>query len=369
MKYYIFAGEVSGDLHGANLIKSIKKIDKNAQFRVWGGDMMQAEGATNVVHIKERAYMGFVEVLLNFFKIIKFIKLAKNDIKQYIPDRLIFIDYPGFNLKIAEWAHRNGFETHYYISPKIWAWNVKRALKIKKIISKMYVILPFEKDFYKTFDYEVTYVGNPLLDEIESFCPDDDFTIKYNLDKKPIIALLPGSRRQEINLILPTMLQSVMPLAEQYNIVLAVAPGYEFSYFDKFKNTEKVKLIKDNTYNILKNSYAAIVTSGTAALETALFNIPQVVCYKTSWINAFIAGFVLKVDYISLPNLIMGKEIIKELLQNDLTLENLKKEIVLILNKNHREMMFENYANLKNIMGKPGASDITAECIVNYKRD
>ncbi|NUM32500.1 MAG: lipid-A-disaccharide synthase [Bacteroidetes bacterium] len=367
MKYYIISGEVSGDLHGANLIKSIKKIDENAQFRVWGGDMMQNEGAVNVVHIKERAFMGFVEVFLNFFKIIKLIKLAKNDILKYQPDRLIFIDYPGFNLKIAAWANKKGFTTHYYISPKIWAWNTKRALKIKKIITKMYVILPFEKHFYKTFDYNVTYVGNPLIDEIENFIPYSDFLIKNNIGQKPIIALLPGSRRQEINLILPIMLNSVINYSDQYCIVLAVAQGYDFSYFDKFKNIEKVILIKDNTYNLLKNSYAAIVTSGTAALETAIFNVPQVVCYKTSFLNAFIAKFVLKVDFISLVNLIMNREVVKELLQNDLNEMNLKIEIDKILDTTNRNEILKSYKELKLIVGGSGASAKTAECIVYNK--
>lgn len=364
MKYYIIAGEVSGDLHGANLIKSIKKIDANANFMVWGGDLMQNQGATNVVHIRDRAIMGFIEVILNLFKIIKLINFAKKDISEYNPDRLIFIDYPGFNLKIAAWAHSKGFETHYYISPKIWAWNVKRALKIKKIITKMYVILPFEREFYKKFGYDVKYVGNPILDQIKNFIPDPDFVKNYNLDNKPIIALLPGSRKQEIDLIMPVMLQSVIPFTKNYNVVIAVAPGYENSYFNKFLNIENVKLIKDNTYNILKYSYAAIVTSGTAALETAIFNIPQVVCYKTSWINAFIAKFVIKVKYISLPNLISGKEIIRELLQNELTVENLKKELNKLTNENLREKVFEDYSELKEIMGSEGASDITASCIV-----
>lgn len=367
MRYYIISGEVSGDLHGANLIKSIKKIDKEAKFRVWGGDLMQNEGATNVIHIKERAIMGIVEVLLNLFKIIKLLKLAKSDILSYNPDRLIFIDYPGFNLKIAEWAHKAGFETHYYISPKIWAWNTKRALKIKKIITRMYVILPFEKQFYKTFDYDVSYVGNPLIDEIENFKADNNFLQKHNLGSKPIIAILPGSRRQEINLILPIMLNSIIPYSEKYEILLAVAPGYDFSYFAKFKNIEKVKLIKDNTYNILKNSFSAIVTSGTAALETAIFNVPQVVCYKTSFLNAFIAGFVLKVEYLSLVNLIMEKEVVKELLQKDLTIENLKIEIDKMLDISHRDEVLKSYIKLREIVGGSGASDKTAECIVYNK--
>lgn len=365
MKYYIISGEASGDLHGANLMKAIKKLDTGAEFRVWGGDLMEAEGAVNVNHIKERAFMGFVEVIKNIFKIRSFIALAKNDISEYKPDRLIFIDYPGFNLRIAEWAHQQGFKTHYYISPKVWAWNTKRALKIKQIIDHLYVIFTFEVDFYKQFDYTVHYVGNPLADAIEEFKPDPEFKNVNHLDHKPVLALLPGSRIQEIDTILPVMLDSVEPYLGKYTIALAVAPNFNLSYFTKFEKTKQVKFVVGNTYNLLTISDAALVTSGTATLETALLNVPQVVCYKTSSLNYAIAKRVIKVKFISLVNLIMGREISKELIQNDLTVKNIQVELNKILTEPGRSEVFKNYKELKAIVGGSGASGRVAELIVN----
>lgn len=365
MKYYIISGEASGDLHGANLIRAIKQRDTQAEFRVWGGDLMEAEGAVNVNHIKERAFMGFVEVIKNIFTIRNFIALAKKDILEYKPDRLIFIDYPGFNLRIAEWAHDQGFKTHYYISPKVWAWNTKRALKIKRIIDHLYVIFPFEVDFYKQFDYKVHYVGNPLVDAIEAFEPDAEFKSKTLLGDKPVLALLPGSRIQEIDTILPVMLDSIEPYLEKYTIALAVAPNFNLSYFSKFEKTKLVKFVVGNTYNLLSISDAALVTSGTATLETALLNIPQVVCYKTSPLNYAIAKRVIKVKFISLVNLIMGREISKELIQDELTVETIQTELNNILNEPGRSEVFKNYKELKAIVGGAGASGRVAELIVN----
>jgi lipid-A-disaccharide synthase len=365
LKYYILCGEASGDLHGANLMKAIKQLDSNAEFRVWGGDLMEAEGAVNVNHIKERAFMGFVEVIKNLFKIKQFISLAKNDILKYKPDRLVFIDYPGFNLRMAEWAHNLGFKTHYYISPKVWAWNTKRALKIKRIIDYLYVIFPFEVDFYKRYDYDVHYVGNPLVDAIEDFKPDENFKANNHLNTKPVIALLPGSRIQEINNILPVMLDSIESFKEKYDIALAVAPNFNLSFFDKFEKAKGLKFIVGNTYNLLKNCEASLVTSGTATLETALLKAPQVVCYKTSNLNATIAKMVIKVKFISLVNLIMNREIVKELLQDNLSVSKVQTELNKILIEPGRSQLLQNYNELKTIVGGSGASMRVAKLIVN----
>jgi lipid-A-disaccharide synthase len=366
MKYYIIAGEASGDLHGANLIKAIKQIDAEAEFRVWGGDLMEAEKTvTNINHIKERAFMGFVEVLKNIFTIKKFIRFAKQDIVEYKPDRLIFIDYPGFNLRIAAWAHENGFKTHYYISPKVWAWNTKRALKIKRIIDYMYVIFPFEVNFYKNYNYQVHYVGNPLSDAIEQFVPNQTFKSENKLNEKPIIALLPGSRKQEIDNILPVMLQGIESFKTDYQIVLAVAPNFDTRYFEQFEKMKGVRLVIGNTYNLLSVSTAAIVTSGTATLETALLNIPQVVCYKTSALNYSLAKRLIKIPFISLVNLIADKEIVKELIQNEFNQTRIQLELKLILDEPGRSEMLKNYKELRTIVGPAGASKRTAELIIN----
>ena len=364
MLYYIICGEASGDLHGANLLKAIKHLDKNAEFRVWGGNLMEAEGAFNVNHIKERAFMGFVEVIKNLFTIRSFITLAKKDILEHKPDKLIFIDYPGFNLRIAEWAHKKGITTHYYISPKVWAWNTKRANKIKVIIDHLYVIFPFEVSFYEQYKYKVHYVGNPLMDAIGNFVPDNDFRKNNNLDDRDIIALLPGSRQQEINSILPVMLEGIKSFKENYQIVLAVAPNFDLSYFKAFEHINSVKLVVGKTYDLLSVSKAALVTSGTATLETALLNIPQVVCYKTGNLNYAIGKRVIKVKFISLVNLIMGKEIIKELIQKELSSTHIQTELDLILSGKNRDQMLLNYEQLRTMVGPPGASERVAELIV-----
>ena len=319
MKYYFVAGEASGDLQASYLIKELAIADNNADFRCFGGDLMQEQGATVVKHYKELAFMGVEAVIKNIRTIFKNISFCKDDIKQYNPDVLILVDYPGFNMKIAKWAKTNNIKVYYYISPKIWAWNQKRGFKIKNIIDKMFVILPFEKDFYKKFNYTVDFVGHPLLDSIadrpqisfETFCS------THQLNNKPIIALLPGSRKQEISSTLSLMLTVVHKFPD-YQFIIAGAPAQNLSFYKQFIN-RNITLIENKTYDLLQHSTAALVVSGTATLETALFKVPQVVCYKTGWLFYNLAKLVIKVKYISLVNLIMDKEIVKELIQNKLS--------------------------------------------------
>ncbi len=367
MKYYIIAGEASGDLHASNLIKEIKLLDKNADFQAWGGDLMQKEGAKLSKHYKDLAFMGFVEVIQNLGTIRKNFKLCKNDLIDYKPDILILVDYPGFNLRIAEFAHKNNIKTYYYISPKIWAWKKSRAWKIKKYIDKMFVIFPFEQDFYKQYDYKVNYVGNPLVDEItrkQQLLPDkSDFVSKNNLDDRPIIALLAGSRKQEIKHILPEMLKMVSKYKE-YQFVIAGAPSFNSDNYAKYIKNIDVKLIFDQTYDLLKHSVAAIVTSGTATLETAIFNIPQVVVYKMVQLQYDIGKFFIKVKFFSLVNIIMDEEIVKELLQNDLERKISSELDKILLNKEYRNNMLNNYNLLRNKLGETGASKRTARQIV-----
>ncbi len=371
MKYYIIAGEASGDLHGSNLIKSLKLKDKNADIRFWGGDLMKAQGGTLVKHYKDLAFMGFLTVLLHLKTILNNIKFCKNDIKEFKPDVIILIDYPGFNLRIAEFAHNAGFKVYYYISPKIWAWKQSRIKQIKKFVDKMYVIFPFEKAFYKKFNYDVDFQGNPLVDALENRAGKDEtfseFIIKNNLKDKPIISLLAGSRKQEIQMILPVMLK-IVDYYKDYQFVIAAAPSIEEEFYQQFINDKNVKIIFGQTYQIVQQSVAALVTSGTATLETALLSIPQVVCYKFKGGKyAYLLGKkFLKVKYISLVNLIMNNEIIKELIQHNLNIKNLKIELDNILfDKKYRQKMFDNYKILKDKMGKSGVSDRVADLIVN----
>ncbi len=367
MKYYIIAGEASGDLHASNLMKEINLLDKNAEFRCWGGDLMKNEGAELVMHYKELAFMGFIEVLQNIRTIKKNFKLCKTDLLNFQPDILILVDYPGFNLRIAKFAKENNIKTYYYISPKIWAWKKSRAWKIKKYIDKMFVIFPFEQDFYKNYDYKVHYVGNPLVDEIvkkkANLSKKDEFLAKNELSEKPIIALLAGSRKQEIKLILPEMLQMVDHYPD-YQFIIAGAPSFTNENYAPHIEGLNVKVIFNQTYDLLKHAYAAIVTSGTATLETALFNVPQAVVYKMVQIQYDIGKFFIKVKFFSLVNIIMDKEIVKELLQNDLSTK-IKSELDRILNdKNYRKQMLENYQLLQERIGETGASRRTAEEIV-----
>jgi lipid-A-disaccharide synthase len=364
-KYYIIAGEASGDLHGANLIKEIKKLDSNAAFRCWGGDLMEEEGVELVKHYRDLAFMGFLEVIRNIRTILGNMKFCKKDILDYKPDAVIFIDYPGFNLRIAEFVHQNKIPTLYYVSPQVWAWKSSRVKKIKVVVDKMYVILPFEKAFYKKFEYDVDFVGHPLIDAIEQFkekaISKQAFYEKYGLNEKPIIALLPGSRSQEIEKKLPLMLSAVSEF-DDYQFVIAGAPARSKEYYEPFLISDDVHLILNDTYNLLNNSHAALVTSGTATLETALFKVPQVVCYKSSVFSYRIAKFLIgkRIKFISLVNLIAGKEIVKELIQNDLTEINLMKELRIIVSAEGRENMLKEYKLLEDKCGGTGASFNTA---------
>ena len=372
MKYYIIAGEASGDLHASNLMKALKKIDPNAEFRFWGGDLMQAVGGTLVKHYRDLAFMGFVEVLFNLNTILKNLSFCKKDIEKYQPDVLILVDYPGFNMKIAKWAKQKGFQTHYYISPQIWAWKENRIKAIKRDVDQLYVILPFEKDFYeKKHNFNVHFVGHPLIDALaESRKTDfDAFTNEHGLDERPIIALLPGSRKQEISSMLKTMLALTDDFPD-YQFVIAGAPSQEKEFYQFFIQKKNVFLAMGKTYELLSFSTAALVTSGTATLETALLKVPQVVCYKGSAISYEIAKRIVRLDYISLVNLIMDREVVKELIQSEFNVKNLKKELQKILEKETREQMFLDYFELEEKLGGKGASFKTAELILeNSKRE
>ena len=367
MKYYIIAGEASGDLHAANLMKALKKIDSKAEFRFWGGDLMQNVDGKLVKHYKELAFMGFFEVILNLTTILKNLSFCKADIKSYHPDCLIFIDYPGFNLRIAKWAKKEGFKTHYYISPQIWAWKESRIDAIKRDIDKMYVILPFEKDFYETkHGMPVEFVGHPLIDAIANRNTVDEgwFRQTHGLNEKPIIALLPGSRKQEINKMLSQML-SVVKTFSDYQFVIAGAPSQDPLFYSSFIENKNVFFVENATYDLLSMSHAALVTSGTATLETALFKVPEVVCYKTSWISYEIGKRLVKLKYISLVNLILDKEVVTELIQASFNSKRLTKELSSILNGGKREEQFVAYHELEAKLGGPGASQKVAELIYN----
>lgn len=365
MKYYIIAGEASGDLHGSNLMKSLLQTDVNADFRFWGGDLMQEVGGAMVKHYRELAFMGFAEVVMNLRTIARNLSLCKEDILNYRPDVIIFIDYPGFNLRIAKWAKRNGLRTHYYVSPQIWAWKENRIKAIKRDIDEMYVILPFEKDFYeKKHSFPVNFVGHPLIDAIADRIQVDEheFRTLYGLSEKPIIALLPGSRKQEITKMLSVML-SIVDDYPDHQFVIAGAPGQDYSYYKQFISDPDVHFISNKTYDLLSVSTAALVTSGTATLETALFKIPQVVCYKGGWISYQIGKRVVDLEYISLVNLIMNKEVVKELIQNDFNSKNLKAELNKILDDYERTKFFINYYELEKMLGGKGASGKVAELV------
>ncbi|WP_046756535.1 lipid-A-disaccharide synthase [Kordia jejudonensis] len=365
MKYYIIAGEASGDLHGSNLMKAIVKQDPNADFRFWGGDLMQAVGGTLVKHYKERAFMGFIEIIMNLRKILGMMSFCKKDIANYQPDVLILIDNSGFNLPIAKWAKQNGFTVNYYISPQVWASRAGRVKSIKQYVDKMLVILPFEKEFYKTYDYDVYFVGHPLLDAIADRPKIDDAAFKstHGLDNREIIALLPGSRKQEIKKMLSVMLSVVNDFPD-YQFVIAGAPSQEEAFYHQFMKDANVKFISNKTYDLLNISHAALVTSGTATLETALYKVPQVVCYKASNISYQIAKRIITLEYISLVNLIMDREVVKELIQNDLNTKNVKTELTKILDQKHREQLFSDYHDLERKLGGKGASENAAKLIV-----
>ena len=364
MKYYIIAGEASGDLHGSNLIKELQRRDGGAIIRCWGGDQMQATGATLVKHYRDLAFMGFAEVIKNLPSILKNLKFCKQDISTFAPDVIVFIDYPGFNLRIAKWAKENGYNTVFYISPQLWAWKENRVRSIKKYIDRMIVILPFEKEFYEKWDYKVYYVGHPLVKVI------DDYHEAHPLlrPNENVIALLPGSRLQEIKTKLPVMLEATKNFPD-YEFVLAKAPAVDSAFYDSFlQQYPNVRTVVNSTYSILLQSAAALVTSGTATLETALCAVPEIVCYKAGTVSYEIGRRLIKLKFISLVNIIMNKAVIKELIQNDLTAENITLELNKILHDDaYRKRILADYQALKALLSKGGdASSNAAEIIYEF---
>lgn len=367
MKYYIIAGEASGDLHGSNLMKSIFAEDPNAQIRFWGGDLMKSAGGELVKHYRDLAFMGFAEVVMNLKTILNNIDFCKNDILAFQPDAIIFIDYPGFNMRIAKWAKQRNIPTHYYISPQIWAWKENRIKAIKRDVDTMYVILPFEKEFYEQkHGFPVHFVGHPLIDAIKNRVKSDPdkFRSENSLSSKPIIALLPGSRKQEIKKMLSAMLSVVNDFPD-YEFVIAGAPSQDFSFYQTFLKDANVKFISNKTYDLLSISHAALVTSGTATLETALFKVPEVVLYKGNWISYQIAKRIITLKYISLVNLIMDKLVVSELIQNECNTKRIKEELQEILLNENRIKLQEEYNNLEQKLGGEGASEKTAKLIVS----
>lgn len=372
MRYFIIAGEQSGDLHGSNLVRGLFEADKSAEIYCWGGDLMEAAGATLLVHYRKMAFMGFISVLKNLGAISRNLNNCKQQILEYKPDVLIFIDYAGFNLRIAEFAKNAGFITFWYISPKLWAWNEGRVEKIKKWVDRMYIIFPFEVDFYKKHGISVRYLGNPLVDETEkrnlSFPPRADICGYLGIENKPVIALLAGSRRHEIEQVLPEMIRVVSHFPD-YQFILAGVKNIPDELYNKITGNVPVKLIKEKTYEILYSSQAALVTSGTATLEAALMGTPQVVCYKGDLLSVIIAWAVIKVKYISLVNLIMGFEVIKELIQFDLKEKKILTELKAILpGGTKREKILSDYSILRDKLGAAGASvRIANEMVLELK--
>lgn len=366
MKYYIIAGEASGDLHGSNLMKALKQKDPNAEFRFWGGDLMAKQGGTLVKHYRDLAFMGFLEVAMNLRAILNNIKFCKEDIQNNKPDVLILVDYPGFNLRIAKFAKEQGIKVVYYISPQLWAWKEGRVEIIRKYVDEMMVILPFEKDFYSKHGVYSHFVGHPLLDAISTLeeINTEDFKIQNGLNEKEIIALLPGSRKQEVEKMLQIML-SVRPYFKEYQFVIAGAPSLPKEFYEKYVD-DNVHFVSNKTYDLLRCSKAALVTSGTATLETALLNIPEVVCYRGSKVSYAIAKRLVKnIKYISLVNLIMDREVVKELIQNDLNTNNLVEELKKILATEKRFEVFRDYELLREKLGGKGASENAADVILN----
>lgn len=363
MKYYIIAGEASGDLHASKLINGLKKQDADADFRCWGGELMEDAGGALVKHYRDLAFMGFAEVLMNIRTILRNMKFCKQDILEYKPDVLILVDYPGFNLRMAEFAAKQGIRVFYYISPQVWAWKRSRVHKIKKYVERMYVILPFEKDFYAKFDYDVDFVGHPLLDAIQNETDDEkNIRIEAGLDSKAVVAVLPGSRKQEIKKMLPVMMEMTKHFPD-HQFVIAAAPSAPDSYYEAAQGIPAVKIIKGKMHAILRIADAAMVTSGTATLETALFNVPEVVCYKGGWISYYIAKKLIKdIKYISLVNLIMDREVVKELIQGEFNASMLRKELTrLISDDQYRSQMLSDLETLHKKLGGSGASEMAAQ--------
>ncbi len=371
MKYYIIAGEVSGDMHAANLIAEIKRKDPRAEIRAWGGDRMKEQGVTLVKHIRHMAFMGFVEVVANLHKVIGNIRECKKDMVAFQPDAVILVDYPGFNLRMAKFAHEKGFRVFYYISPQVWAWKRRRVKKIKNSVDKMLVILPFEEEFYKNYGVDVTYIGNPLLDEL-SKAPSVNrqaFLRRNGLgEKREIIALLPGSRRQEVKRMLGVMLK-VIPHFPEYQFVIAGVPSIDKTLYKSLIGSADVTFVENQTRELLQNASAALVTSGTATLETALFNVPEVVCYKASPLSYYIAKRLIRVKYISLVNLVMDKQVVAELIQGDLTENNLVTQLQRFLGNNKvQSQLLDDYMELQSRLGDAGASGKAAAVVVESLR-
>ncbi len=377
MKYYLIVGEASGDLHASNLMKALKLADPEAEFRFFGGDLMTQIGGTRVKHYKELAYMGFIPVLLHLRTIFANMKQCKEDVVNWNPDVLILVDYPGFNLSIAKYvkAHTS-IPIYYYISPKIWAWKEYRIKNIRRDVDELFSILPFEVEFYRKHHYPIHYVGNPCVDAVDTFIRStqrnfEEFIKENNLSEKPIIALLAGSRKQEIKDNLPDMIRAASRM-EGYQLVLAGAPGIDMSYYEPFINGTLVKIVFGQTYPLLRVAEAALVTSGTATLETALFRVPQVVCYHTpiGKVISFLRRHVLKVPYISLVNLIAGKEVVRELVADTMTVENMECELYsLLFDKNVRQQMLDEYDRIINILGSAGASERAAQQMIELLRN
>lgn len=374
MKYYFVVGEASGDLHASNLMKAIKQRDAEAEFRFFGGDNMKAVGGTMVKHYKELAYMGFIPVMMHLRTILGNMKMCKNDIVGWKPDVLILVDYPGFNLDIAKFIHaKTNIPVYYYIAPKIWAWKEYRIKNIKRDVDKLFSILPFEVDFFeKKHNYPIQYVGNPTLDEVEKFKSEHNenfagFTTRTHLEGKPIIALLSGSRKQEIADNLPLMVEAVRPLMDRYQVVVAGAPSIDMVLYDKYLSGTGVKVVPNETYSLLMQAEAALVTSGTATLETALFGVPQVVCYYLPFgkVYSFLRRFFLKIPYVSLVNLVLGREGVKELIADGMTVEAARAELLKVLNGGEaRDEMLASYAELKQKLGETGAPEHAAKLII-----
>jgi lipid-A-disaccharide synthase len=369
MKYYFIAGERSGDTHAAHLLRELSSQDPAAEFRFWGGDQMAAEGGHLVRHYRELAVMGFWETATSLLKFRGYLKECQADILAYRPDVLVLVDYGGFNLRMAAWAKAQGIRVFYYISPKIWAWNQGRVEKIKVLVDKMFVILPFEEEFYQRFDYKVDYVGNPTADEVAGFQPNPDFMTQYGLDpERQIIAVLPGSRKQEIEEMLHEML-AVLPAFQEYQFVVAGVSNLDRSYYQHFERNG-IKIVMDQAFDLLSRASAALVTSGTATLETALFNVPQVVCYRTSGLTYMIGKAVIKVPYISLVNLIVGHTVVEEYIQGNFTARNLLDELKrLLTDEAYIAKQREGYAELRQKLGQHSAARQAAGLMIKYLRE
>ena len=370
MRYYLIAGEASGDLHGSNLVKALQLQDKDGVFQGWGGDLMTAAGVNITKHYRDLAFMGFYEVVKNISTIRENFKVCKADLLAFRPDVVILLDYPGFNLRMAKWIKEQNLKIVYYISPQIWAWHTSRVHNIKKLVDRMLVILPFEKTFYQQYNYEVDFVGHPLLDHLTHLPPADDFRIQHDLDDRPIIALLPGSRKQEIKKMLNGML-AVVDDFKDYQFIIAGAPAIPLTYYQSliaqqnFSSAFTPKIVNNQTYKLLSISHAALVTSGTATLETALFGVPQVVCYTGNPISFQLARRLIKIKYISLVNLVLDYPLVTELIQSDFNKKKITTELNIILNEGRRQEILTGYADLRKALGEVGASERAAAAILS----